>query len=314
MHLINALGLSFCFCLRIGFLCYALTVVSLFLLIGMEDIDKDRLITLVEKMPVFPKSVQKVVQLASNIDASPKEIIQVIECDPILTVKILKVINSAIYAFPTKINSVQRAVVLIGLNTIKNLALSIAGMGMLKSLGKSNFDINDFLLHAMTTAAISRRLAERLSLPALECSDCFVAGLLHDFGKAVFAEYLPEPFELALRKSRESNISLHQAELEFIGFNHAQAGQILATKWGLSEVLVNAIAYHHDYPSNNVAECIYAANQISKQLMFGNAGNPVTDPFPEAIVNKFGLPLTELIEGMGDLSLVKLESLAFINQ
>lgn len=314
MHLSNALGLSFWFCFRISFLCYALTVLSIFLLIGMENIDKDKLIALVEKMPVFPKSVQKVLQLTSNIDASPREIIQVIECDPVLTVKILKVINSAIYAFPTKINSVQRAVVLIGLNTIKNLALSIAGMGMLKSLSKSTFDIDEFLLHAMTTAAISRRLAERLNLSPLECSDCFVAGLLHDFGKAIFAEYLPEPFKLALQKSQESNIPLHQSELEIIGFNHAQVGQVLAAKWGLSEVLVNAIAYHHECPSNNMAECIYAANQISKRLMFGNAGNPVIDPFPDAIVNKFGLSLDELIEGMGDLSLIKLESLAFINQ
>jgi putative nucleotidyltransferase with HDIG domain len=314
MYLINALGLSFGFCFRISFLCYALTVLSTFLLIGMENIDKDKLIALVEKMPVFPKSVQKVLQLTSNIDASPKEIIQVIECDPVLTVKILKVINSAIYAFPTKINSVQRAVVLIGMNTIKNLALSIAGMGMLKSLSKSTFDIDEFLLHAMTTASISRRLAERLNLPAPECSDCFVAGLLHDFGKAIFAEYLPEPFKCALQNSQELNIPLHQAEQEFIGFNHAQVGQILATKWGLSAVLVNAIAYHHDSPSNNVAACIYTANQISKQLMFGNAGNPVIDPFPDAIVNKFGLSLNELIEEMGDLSIIKLESLAFINQ
>ncbi|MGZ8195029.1 MAG: HDOD domain-containing protein [Methylosarcina sp.] len=297
-----------------SFLCYALTVSNIFLLISMENIDRDQLIALVEKMPVFPKSVQKVLQLTANIDASPKEIIQVIECDPVLTVKILKVINSAIYAFPTKINSVQRAVVLIGLNTIKNLALSLAGMGMLKSLSKSTYDINEFLLHAMTTAAISRRLAERLNLPPLECSDCFVAGLLHDFGKAIFAEYLPEPFKLALQKSKELNIPLHQTELEFIGFNHAQVGAVLATKWGLSQVLVNAIAYHHDYPANSVAECIYTANQISKLLSFGDAGNPVIDPFPESIANRFGLPINELIEALGDLSLIKTESSAFINQ
>ena len=196
----------------------------------MQTIDKDQLIALVDNLPAFPKSVQQVLQLTSNINASAKEIVRIIECDPVLTFKILRVINSAFYGLPEKINSVQRAVVHIGLNTVKNLVLSVAAMGMLKTLSKNHFDINLFLLHALTTAALSRRLAERLHLSQLECSDCFVAGLLHDFGKVIFSEYLTEPFTLALQKSKDFNLPLHQTELEFIGFNHAQAGQQLAIK------------------------------------------------------------------------------------
>jgi putative nucleotidyltransferase with HDIG domain len=264
-------------------------------------------------MPAFPKSAQRVLQLTSNIDASAKEIVQVIECDPVLTVKILKVINSAFYSLPEKINTVQRAVVHIGLNTVKNLVLSVAAMGMLKSLNKSSFDIDHFLLHALTTATISRRLAERLHLSQLQCSDCFVAGLLHDFGKVIFAEFLTEPFKHALQKSRDLNIPLHQAELEFIGINHAQAGEVLAVKWGLSDLLVNSIARHHDYPDNALADCIYAANQISKFARFGDSGNPEVDPFPDCIIGRFGMPLIPLIETLGDLAQIKIESRTFIN-
>ncbi len=279
----------------------------------MENFDKDHLVALVGNMPAFPKSVQKVLQLTSNINVSTKEIVHVIECDPVLTVKILKVINSAIYGLPEKINSVQRAVVHIGLNTLKNLVLSVAAMGVLKPLNKACFDINDFLLHALTTAAVSRKLADRLNLSQVECGDCFVAGLLHDFGKVIFAEFLPEPFKIALQKSNDLNIPLHRAEQEFIGFNHAQVGELLAIKWGFSELLVGAIARHHDYPDNVLADCVYAANQITKQLRLGNAGNPEIDPFPEAIINRFGLPMVPLIEALGDLELIKIESTAFIN-
>lgn len=278
----------------------------------MDNSERVRLVALVEKMPAFPKSVQKVVELTSNIDVSAKEIVRVIECDPVLTVKILKVINSAFYGLQQKINSVQRAVVHIGLNTVKNLAMSVAAMGMLKISNKADFNADAFLLHALTTAAISRSLAERIKLSQQDCSDCFVAGLLHDFGKVIFAEYLPDCFKLALEKSRQNHIPLHMTELEFIGLDHAQAGALLAEKWGLSAVLIEAIRHHHDQPVNALGECLFAANQISKQLRIGNGGNPVVEAFPEAVESRFGLSLEALIAALGNQDAVIREAESFI--
>lgn len=278
----------------------------------MDYPDYAQLVAQVEKMPAFPKSVQRVVQLTSNIDVSAKEIVHVIECDPVLTVKILKVINSAFYGLSHKINSVQRAVVHIGLNTVKNLAMSVAAIGMLKNSDKADFNPTAFLLHALTTAAISRKLAERAGLSQQECSDCFVAGLLHDFGKVVFAEFMPERFKLALAKSKEKNVSLHLAEHEFLGINHAEAGALLAERWGLSGLLIEAIRHHHDEPSNAFDECLFAANQICKQLHFGNGGNPVIEAFPEAIVSRFGLSLQPLIDDFSNLDSIAKEAELFI--
>jgi putative nucleotidyltransferase with HDIG domain len=278
----------------------------------MDPLDYTQLVAQVEKMPAFPKSVQRVVQLTSNIGVSAKEIVQVIECDPVLTVKILKVINSAFYGLSHKINTVQRAVVHIGLNTVKNLAMSVAAIGMLKNSNQANFNPNAFLLHALTTAAISRKLAERAGLSQQECSDCFVAGLLHDFGKIVFAEFMPERFKLALAKSRQDNVPLHIAELEYIGINHAEAGTLLAEKWGLSELLIEAIRHHHGEPVNAFGECLFAANQICKQLHFGDSGNPVVETFPDAIVSRFGLSMEPLIGGLGNLDSLAMEARLFI--
>jgi putative nucleotidyltransferase with HDIG domain len=280
----------------------------------MTDLKNEKLIALVEKMPAFPKSVQQVVQLTSDINASAKDIVRVIECDPVMTVKILKAINSSFYGLTQKITSVQRAVVHIGMNTIKNIALGVAAMGMLKPNNKANFDTSNFLLHSLTTAAISKILAERIGLSSTQCSDCFVAGLLHDFGKVVFAEFMPAEFKLALEKSKDQQLPLHQTELEFIGLSHAQAGKILAERWELSELLIDAIAEHHNLePSDNVLrDCVFAANQISKLLQFGDGGNPLIEDLPDAIVNRFGLNLVSLTEALGDLESVKTEAQSFI--
>lgn len=281
----------------------------------MTNSKNEKLIVLVEKMPAFPKSVQQVVQLTSDINASAKDIVRVIECDPVMTVKILKSINSSFYGLPQKVTSVQRAVVYIGLNTIKNIALGVAAMGMLNANNKANFNTSNFLLHSLSTAAISKMLAERIGLSAIECSDCFVAGLLHDFGKVVFAEFMPDEFKLALEKSKEQQLPLHQTELEFIGLSHTQAGKMLAEKWELSETLIDAIAHHHDLgPSQNaLRDCVFAANQISKHMQFGDGGNPLIEDFPESIVTRFGLNLTTLCDALGNLESVKTEAQSFIN-
>ncbi|MGZ5576866.1 MAG: HDOD domain-containing protein [Methylobacter sp.] len=281
----------------------------------MQNSKNEKLISLVEKMPAFPKSVQQVVQLTSDINASAKDIVRVIECDPVMTVKILKAINSSFYGLPQKITSVQRAVVHIGLNTIKNIALGVAAMGMLNPNNKANFNTSNFLLHSLTTAAISKMLAERIGLSSVECSDCFVAGLLHDFGKVVFAEFIPDEFKLALEKSKEHQLPLHQTELEFIGLNHSQAGKILAEKWELSGQLIDAIAYHHepDGTQNVLRDCVFAANQISKHLQFGDGGNPMIEAFPQSIATRFGSTLPGLCDALGNLESIKTEAQSFIN-
>ncbi len=280
----------------------------------MQQTDNKELIKFVEKMPAFPKSVQRVVQLTSNINAPAKEIVRVIESDPVMTVKILKVINSAFYGLPKKITSIQRAVVHMGLNTIKNLALSVAAMGVLKPTNQANFNTQDFLLHSLTTASICRLLAEKLNVKGSECSDFFVAGLIHDFGKIVFAEFDPDNFKLALEKSAEQNIPLHQAETEFMGINHAQVGKMLAEKWELDPVLIEAIEHHHDNSNEQrLTACIAIANQVSKKLQFGFSGNGVVEESPSEIMPYFEVTLDDLIISLGDLSAIKSEALSFIN-
>jgi HD-like signal output (HDOD) protein len=213
-----------------------------------------------------------------------------------------------------KISSVQRAVVHLGINTIKNMALSVAAIGALPTQNQAGFDNRAFLLHSLTCAALCKLLADRLEVPAVEGSDYYVAGLLHDFGKAVFAAFVPLEYKTVLQTTSKQASALNQMEVEILGLDHSQAGKLLARHWGLAEGLIEAIDHHHsNHMHTSLSDCLFAANQISKKLQFGYAGNPQIENFPKHIEQRIGMSMDELITDLGDLMPIKAQALAFID-
>lgn len=261
-----------------------------------------KLAAAVDCMPAFPKSVQKILALTRDFNSTPKDLVLVIETDPVITLKILKVVNSAYYSLPKQITSVNHALVYLGFNTIKNLALSIAAIGMLPTSNAAGFDIQQYLLHSLATAEIAKRLAAKLD--DADPMDCYIAGLLHDFGKVVFAQFMPEGFKAALEISRQDSTSLHLALRETIGVDHAVVGAMLVEKWRFPIELIETIRYQYGPEAKDSAmtACVFAANQISKKLAFGFGGNAYIEAFPPWVVSRLGGSLDELIVALGDLT------------
>jgi putative nucleotidyltransferase with HDIG domain len=270
-----------------------------------------KLASAVDRMPAFPKSVQKILELTRDVNCSPKDLVQVIDHDPVVMVKILKVVNSAYYALPRKITSINHAVVHLGFNPIKNLALSIAAIGMLPQTSAAGFDSQQYLLHSLSTAGLARKIALRLD--DADPMDCFTAGLLHDFGKAVFAQFMPVEFSQALERSKASGGSLHQALREVIGVDHTVVGAMLVEKWRFAPVLVETIRNQHgdNLIDTEMVACVFAANQISKKLSFGDGGNPHVEPLTPAMARRLGGDLDPLMEKLGDLTQVFEEARIF---
>ncbi len=264
-----------------------------------------KLTAAVDAMPAFPKSVQKILDLTRDMNCTPKELVQVIEQDPVVTVKILKTVNSAYFALSKKITSINHAVVYLGFNTIKNLALSIAAIGMLPSRNAADFDGALYLLHSLSTASIAKRLALRAD--DADPTDCFIAGLLHDFGKVVFAQFMPQEFKQALQDCQADGSSLHLSLRRTIGTDHAVVGAMLAEKWRFAPDLVDTIALQYD-PTNHCSAntaCVFAANQISKQMAFGFAGNPYVHPLSETVASFLGATtLDGVIASLPDLGVL----------
>ncbi|KRI00259.1 HDOD domain-containing protein [Curvibacter sp. PAE-UM] len=270
-----------------------------------------KLAAAVDGMPAFPKSVQAILDLTRDVNCTPKDLVQVIDKDPVVTVKILKVINSAYYSLPKQVTSINHAVVFLGFNTIKNLALGIAAIGMLPKSNAAGFDVQQYLLHSLATANIAKRIAS--DVEGADPMDCFIAGLLHDFGKVVFAQFMPNEFRQALEASKADGSSLHEALRQIIGVDHAVVGGMLVEKWRFAPNLVETIQNMHgpEVLDTPMVACVFAANQISKKLQFGFGGNHFAEPLPPVIARRLGGDLDHVIAELGDLQALFEEAQVF---
>ena len=268
---------------------------------GQEQFRRE-LMAMVEAMPAFPESVHRIMSMASDMNCSPKDLVSVIESDPVMTMKILKMVNSAFFSLSRHVASVQHALVYLGLNTIKNLAISIATVDALPASSLDALSMRDFLAHSLATASVAQRLA-RSQLHLRDGSDHFVGGLLHDFGKAVFIRFEPTTYAQVLRQARERGVALSVVEAEHFGVSNSEAGALLAESWQLPESLVEGIrgyeSLHAD--ASDLAVTIAAANHLVKVMAIGDGGNPDVGTFSPLLAARLGADAPTLLAGLQDL-------------
>lgn len=270
----------------------------------MSEIN-EKLEKMVDKMPAFPSSVNQILQLTADINSSPKDLIQVIEHDPVLTLKVLKLVNSAYFGLSREVTSIKKSVVYIGLNSIKNISISIAAIGVLPKKNLSGYSMNNFLLHSLTTAAVARLLGKSKGVPETDLSDYFVTSLLHDIGQLTLAQFLPELFAQAYDLSKKEGILIQQAEKKVIGEDHAMVGAMLAEKWKLPENLIHCIRYHHRLDELEDAtileKTIFVANQVSKLLVEEEDRVSQIEVLPEYVQSWLGMPIEEVADSFENL-------------
>ncbi len=281
----------------------------------MDTVRKD-LLEIVEKMPAFPRSVHRVLELTSDIDSDPKDLVEVIEHDPILIMKILKLVNSPYFGLSQKIASVNHAVIYIGINAVKNLALSIATLGVLPRTNNAGFDMEAFLLHSLSTAIIARIFARKLKIQEREEFDFFLSGLLHDFGKIIFAHFMPNDFKKALQMVKKERLPLYEAEQKIFDTDHTQIGSLLSEKWNLPAHLTACIRNHHchDHEESLIIDAVSAADQISKELKIGFAGENMIEKLPDVILERFGNNVQAVINSLGNVTAETEKASIFIHK
>jgi putative nucleotidyltransferase with HDIG domain len=267
----------------------------------------------VERMPAFPKSVQSILELTRKIDVDAKAIVQVIEKDPVMTMKILRIINSAFYALPRQVSSVNHAVVMLGINTVKNMALTLAAAGMLPARNSAGFDTSQYLLHSLAVAGTSRLLAQKFA--DTDVHEAYIAGLLHDFGKIIFAQFFPEEFRTALDQAAQG-IPLHVAEQEALGSDHTIAGSLLVEKWQFPPTLVAAIKEHHNPAEHDsgLGRCLFLADELAHHLGVGFAGNGVVAELPPGLAGPLGTSWDELAGNLPELAHIYNEARSFAQE
>lgn len=236
----------------------------------------------IDKLPSLSPTVAKVIEVANNLNSSPRELVTVIKMDPVLTGKVLKLVNSAYFALSQEVTSLERAIIMLGLNTIKNLALSTAVLDQFssKKFKISGFNIDEFWKHSLAVAVASKVMAVKLNIPKLYREEFFIAGLIHDLGKLIVAQYYPDEMSAILKCVNENKIPILLAENREINFTHPEIGEKIAEKWKLSPALVNAIASHHapdfyEAATENfkIVVSVYIANIYANQQKIGFSGD-----------------------------------------
>jgi putative nucleotidyltransferase with HDIG domain len=243
-------------------------------------IDKDQqrkdIERFIRKMPSLSTTVGKVMEICSRTDASPNELNKVISLDPVLTGQVLKLINSAYYSLVNKVTSLTRAITMLGMNTVKNMALSTAIIRTVAGAKKSKaLPTKHFWAHSIGAGVSSKLLGEVKGMPVMEREELFVAGLLHDLGKVPFGDEYIEVLDIARKEQRV----LQQVELEVMGIDHQEVGLMIAEKWKLNEVITRCITSHHELESlqddqGQLVAMVALGNIYANILDHGYAGNP----------------------------------------
>lgn len=246
----------------------------------------------IKRMPSLSTTVGKVMEICSRTDASPNELNKVISLDPVLTGQVLKLINSSYYSLMNKVTSLTRAITMLGMNTVKNMALSTAIIRSVSGAKKTRaLPTKKFWAHSIGTGVCAKMLAKANGVPVMECEEYFVAGLLHDLGKIPFGD---EYIDVLDRVNAEQK-PLIDTEREMLGVDHQVVGKMIAEKWKLNQAMTTAINFHHDVevaPEEHRVRAAYVglANMYANILDLGYAG----DPFPNGDTADVMLELTGL--------------------
>jgi putative nucleotidyltransferase with HDIG domain len=244
------------------------------------------------KVVTIPASVGRIAAAINSGSATASEIAAEINQDQILAAKVLKLVNSGFYGFRQPITTITHAVVMLGLDVLKNIVLTASVMDVVDAM---NTVLEGLWLHSIATARAASAIAERLDAATPE--EHALAGLLHDCGKVVIAQVFPAEYD-KIRQLTASRACLQlEAEQEVLGVTHAEVGHWLLKKWALPDTLVYPIAYHHAFHARrdhaDRTAIVHVADILSRALGAGYAGDDrMPPPHPDALA-LINLPMHE---------------------
>ncbi len=221
----------------------------------------------------LPEITTRVMELVEDPQATAHDMHALIQRDPALATKLMRVVNSAFYGLPAQVASLERAVLMLGLTAVKNLALgaSLAHMFKADTLS-SQFTVRDLWRHSVAVAVCARALAAlgRAAPP----DEAFLAGLVHDVGLLVEQQLFPDKLRGVIDECSNGAADLCELERRELGADHETFGGALALKWKFPPALRHAIAYHHDpellQPEfQRIAALIHVADGLCSARRYG---------------------------------------------
>ncbi len=234
------------------------------------------------KLITLPTVFTRINETIMKPNSSSHEIADLISKDTGLSARLLKIVNSAFYGYPSEIDSLSQAVSIVGTNQLSMLALGIDVVAEFKDIPSRYMNMNLFWKHSIACGIIARLIAATRNIQNTE--RLFVAGMLHDIGRLVVYHYMPHDALDMLKEARDTEAPLARVEVEYLGGDHAEIGGLLLQIWKLPQSLENAVRYHHQPgESQNGLEpaIVHVADVTAKVLGIGSSGDffvPALDP------------------------------------
>ncbi len=228
----------------------------------------------------FPDIYFQIVNVLNDSRSSAVRMADVVGKDPGLSAALLKLVNSSFYSIPTHVDSISRAITLIGGRELVTLAMGISVIRYFKDIPQELGDMKSFWLHSIACGVLARILANY----KIETSEeqFFIGGLLHDIGRILIYKQFPKTITHAIRLSIQNNIPLYIVEKELLGYDHSDIAGLMLKKWNFPNSLAQMIRFHHNpFISKNPPEpsIIYVSDIIAKTLGYYFSGNPIVPPF-----------------------------------
>jgi putative nucleotidyltransferase with HDIG domain len=256
----------------------------------------DEIVNGIESIPQFPENIRRIQSLINDEDSSMTDIAKQISIDPAMTADVLKIVNSSQFMLPNKVENLLSAVSLIGMKGLKDLILRYGAQKTLKFEGsKKLWEHSHFVAFSAYSLSRARRLSKEMA------EDAFMGGILHDIGKAVFANIstgLMDRFHLI---AQNKELPTKIIEDLFAGYNHAEIGARIAEKWNFPESLVNCIRYHHDPLKCERAHRGYVFSLYLANIFSGVISKDVSfDQIEPEVLGYFNIDTEETLHGLID--------------
>ena len=226
----------------------------------------------VRDLPALPAVVNRVLIELEKPSTGAAVLERLISTDQALTMKVLRVVNSAYYGLPGQVSSLGQAIVILGQQQIRNLLLSVGAISNLQPrTARQRETLREFWKHSFSTATVTQTLVKMKGLSAKDQEVAFVGGLLHDIGRLFLFVNFTEVYDDLLAYASERDIVVEEAEAMFLGMTHGEVGEEMARTWRLPEVLCNLIA-HHEGPFQAGADplemTVHYADNLTKYLYY----------------------------------------------
>lgn len=251
-----------------------------------------RMIEGTSRISTLPTVFAKVDELLNDPTSSAHDIGRVISADQGLTARLLRLVNSTFYGFPGKIDTVSRAVTIIGFKQLRELVLGTSVLNMFKGLGDNiSFRMEEFWKHSLACGVASRVLAVYRREENTE--SYFAAGVLHDIGRLVLLEMYSKEYREVLTIVEDKKALIFDAETDVFGFTHAEVAKELISFWRLPESLKGAVGRHHNPKegpgSSRYADIVHISNILVHACRIGSSGERFVPPLSPGAWERIGL-------------------------